>query len=108
MKRRSFIKKAATGTTGIILLPTIVPPTVFGKSAPSNRIHIGQIGCGRITRGHDMFETFKYEDAILAGFHQIKEAACCTSRDRASLMFSVPGQPYCNETEPKTLLGSSK
>ena len=69
MKRRNFIRKTLTGTTGIILIPTIVPSTVFGKSAPSNRIHIGQIGCGRIARGHDMFETFRYEDAMLV--------ACC-------------------------------
>jgi myo-inositol 2-dehydrogenase/D-chiro-inositol 1-dehydrogenase len=64
MKRRNFINKTITGTTGIILVPMIVPSTVFGKSAPSNRIHIGQIGCGRIAREHDMFETFKYKDAI--------------------------------------------
>jgi len=69
MKRRNFISKTITGTTGIIVLPMIVPSSVFGKNAPSNRIHIGQIGCGRIARGHDMFETFKYDDAMLV--------ACC-------------------------------
>jgi predicted dehydrogenase len=69
MKRRNFIRKTITGTAGAIIIPTLVPPTVFGKKAPSNRIHIGQIGCGRIARGHDMFETFKYEDAMLV--------ACC-------------------------------
>jgi myo-inositol 2-dehydrogenase/D-chiro-inositol 1-dehydrogenase len=64
MKRRKFISNAVAGTTGIFVLPIIVPPSVFRKSAPSNRIHLGQIGCGRIARGHDMFETFKYKDAI--------------------------------------------
>jgi predicted dehydrogenase len=43
--------------------PTIVPSSVFGKNAPSNRINIGQIGCGRIARTHDLVETFKYDQA---------------------------------------------
>jgi predicted dehydrogenase len=50
-----------------IAFPTIVPATVLGQNAPSNRINIGVIGVGRIARGHDMVETFKYDDAqILA------------------------------------------
>jgi len=50
-----------------IAFPTIVPATVFGQNAPSNRINIGVIGLGRIARGHDMAETFKYDHAqILA------------------------------------------
>ena len=43
--------------------PTIIPSTVFGKNAPSNKINIGQIGCGRIARTHDLAETFKYDVA---------------------------------------------
>ena len=38
MKRRTFIKSAAVGV-GAIAVPTIVPSSVFGKSAPSNKIH---------------------------------------------------------------------
>ncbi len=43
--RRDFLKTAAT-TVGVLCAPTIVPATVFGANAPSNRIHIGFIGCG--------------------------------------------------------------
>ncbi len=53
MKRRNFIKKSALATS-IIGFPTIVPSSVFGKNAPSNKINVGQIGCGRIARDHDM------------------------------------------------------
>ncbi len=58
-----FIKKAAATAVGTAVFPTIVPSSVFGKNAPSNKIHIGQIGCGRIARDHDMAETIKYDKA---------------------------------------------
>lgn len=63
--RRDFVKTATKGAVvGTIALsgfPTIVPSSVFGKNAPSNKINIGQIGCGRIARTHDLAETFKYD-----------------------------------------------
>ena len=63
MKRRMFIKKAAATAVGTVAFPTIVPSSVFGKNAPSNKINIGQIGFGRIARVHDVAETIKYEQA---------------------------------------------
>lgn len=42
---------------GAMLAPTIVPASVFGANAPSNKIQIGQIGFGRIAMGHDLAET---------------------------------------------------
>ena len=62
INRRSFIKKTST-TALLATLPTIVPSSVFGKNAPSNRIQVGQIGCGRIARGHDMPGTMQFETA---------------------------------------------
>lgn len=72
--RRTFLKNTVTGTAGAVAMasipsivragfPTIVPSSVFGKNAPSNKINIGQIGCGRIARTHDLAETFKYDQA---------------------------------------------
>ena len=62
--RRAFLKdtvKTAAGTMIVTGFPTIVPASVFGKNAPSNKINIGQIGCGRIARTHDLPEVFKYD-----------------------------------------------
>lgn len=56
------MKTAAAGA-GAIVLPTIVPSTVFGSSAPSNKIQIGQIGFGRIAKTHDLPDTMKYDVA---------------------------------------------
>jgi hypothetical protein len=62
LSRRSFL--ATSIKTGIVFgLPTIVPSSVFGKNAPSNRINIGAIGNGRISRTHDMPGVWKYDNA---------------------------------------------
>ncbi|MCG8308363.1 MAG: Gfo/Idh/MocA family oxidoreductase [Cytophagales bacterium] len=63
MKRRKFGKHALISVAGIAGVPMIVPSTVFGKAAPSNKIHIGQIGCGRIARAHDLAETLNHDQA---------------------------------------------
>lgn len=63
MKRRNFINKSALGTAAMVGFPTIVPAHVLGKDAPSNKINIGQIGCGRIARDHDIRDTIRFDNA---------------------------------------------
>lgn len=63
MKRRVFIQNTVAASGGLIAVPTIVPSSVFGKDAPSNKIQMGQIGCGRIATSHDMAELLKYDQA---------------------------------------------
>lgn len=47
--RRGWLKSVGALTA----FPAIVPSTVFGQSAPSNRIQVAQIGCGRIARSSE-------------------------------------------------------
>jgi predicted dehydrogenase len=57
ISRRDFLQtsgKVALSLAAVSAFPVIVPSTVFGKNAPSNRINVGAIGAGRISRGHDM------------------------------------------------------
>src|SRR5262245_4908515 len=66
MTRREFLDNSIK--TGIITavgmsLPSIVPASVFGKNAPSNRINVGAIGVGRISRGHDLPGIWQYDTA---------------------------------------------
>lgn len=58
--RREAIK---TGGAALALFPAIVPARVLGPNAPSNRINVGAIGVGRISRIHDMPEVWKHDDA---------------------------------------------
>jgi myo-inositol 2-dehydrogenase / D-chiro-inositol 1-dehydrogenase len=60
--RRDFLKTTALAAASLAV-PTIVPASVFGKNAPSNRITIGAIGTGRIAREHDLPEVRKYAHA---------------------------------------------
>ncbi|MFD3002347.1 Gfo/Idh/MocA family protein [Pontibacter toksunensis] len=67
INRRNFLKATATGalttSLGISGFPTIVPASVLGKNAPSNRINVGAIGTGRISFGHDMPGVMQYDTA---------------------------------------------
>ena len=66
VSRRKFLQtsvKATAFTTIALGIPSIVPSSVFGKNAPSNRINIGAIGTGRISRGHDLPGVWKYDFA---------------------------------------------
>ena len=49
--RRSFLKRAA-GAGAVAAFPAIVPSTVFGQNAPSNRINVGHIGMGLMMGSH--------------------------------------------------------
>jgi len=48
--RRGFLRTAAV----VAGFPAIVPSSVFGQNSPSNRVNVGAIGVGRISRGHDL------------------------------------------------------
>jgi predicted dehydrogenase len=64
--RREFLKSTAAGAGAAVSaagFPAIVPATVFGAGAPSNRINVGAIGTGRISRGHDLPGIWKHDTA---------------------------------------------
>jgi myo-inositol 2-dehydrogenase / D-chiro-inositol 1-dehydrogenase len=51
--RRTFVK-VATGVAATVAAPLVLPSRLWGATAPSNRIRVGQIGCGRIAQVHDL------------------------------------------------------
>jgi predicted dehydrogenase len=80
--RRDFLAAAGKGlgvASVVAGFPSIVPSSVLGASAPSNRINIGAIGNGRISRGHDLPGLWKYDSArIMAACdldsHRVEDA----------------------------------
>lgn len=67
LSRRALLKTSAVLGAGLAL-PSIVPATVFGASAPSERIVVGCIGVGRMGMG-DLREAL--------GFKQVQVVAVC-------------------------------
>ena len=65
MQRRNFIKKTSTASAATFLAPTILPSGIFGKTTANKKLTIGQIGCGRIARDHDMPGVMQYDNARL-------------------------------------------
>src|SRR5688500_20405826 len=66
VSRRKFLEtsvKATALTTVALGFPSIVPASVFGKNAPSNRINVGAIGTGRISRIHDLPGVWRHDFA---------------------------------------------
>ena len=46
MSRKGFL----SGVLASGVVPAVVPSSVFGANAPSNRITVGAVGCGGIAR----------------------------------------------------------
>ncbi|MDA0315033.1 MAG: Gfo/Idh/MocA family oxidoreductase [Bacteroidetes bacterium] len=70
MERRDFMKKTALATAAFGI-PTLVPASVLGKNAPSNKLHIAQIGCGRIARDHDLPGVWKHDVARIVALSDL-------------------------------------
>jgi hypothetical protein len=72
--RRDFLKTAAV-LSAAACAPHVVPSSVFGANAPSNRIHVGFIGCGNQSTidlpaflGHDDCQVLAVCDVNTASF----------------------------------------
>jgi len=52
ISRRNFLKQSAVLAGTALAFPTIVPSSVFGQNAPSNRIGLGLIGMGLMMGSH--------------------------------------------------------
>lgn len=53
LSRRAF-GQWLVGATAAAAAPLFVPARLLGAQAPSNRLRVGQIGCGRIAQVHDV------------------------------------------------------
>jgi predicted dehydrogenase len=94
MKRRDFIKTTAFAGTAFGF-PTIVPASVFGKNAPSNKINIGQIGCGRIARSHDLPGTWAHDVARIVAVSDVDSKRMAEGKTLIEGHYSEKmGKPY--------------
>jgi predicted dehydrogenase len=96
--RRAFFKTAAKGLGAAAVassFPSIVPSSVLGAASPGNRINIGAIGVGRISRGHDMPGLWKHESARIMAVcdldsNRVKDAIALVNGQYTK----ITGKPY--------------
>jgi predicted dehydrogenase len=88
--RRTFLK-TSLGAAAAAGFPTIVPSSVFGQLAPSNRINVGAIGVGRISRGHDLPGIWKYDQSNIM-------AVCDLDANRVELGKALINGYYSKKT----------
>ena len=88
--RRTFMK-TSLGAAAAAGFPTILPSSVFGQLAPSNRINIGAIGVGRISRVHDLPGIWKYDQANIM-------AVCDLDANRVELGKALINGYYSKKT----------
>jgi predicted dehydrogenase len=70
--RRDFLKSAAI-TGAAAAFPTIIPSTVLGQNAPSNRITLGMIGMGLMMGGHHRAMLGRQDTQVLAVCDVVRE-----------------------------------
>jgi len=96
--RRQFLTTTARGvaaTSVIAGFPAIVPASVFSKNAPSNRINIGAIGNGRISRGHDLPGIWQYEDARIMAVCDLDSRRVADAKTLVNSYYTKStGKPY--------------
>ena len=64
LTRRAFLRGSAGAIAGAALLPpTMVPSSVFGANAPSNRVTVGMIGMGRQAYYSNVKSFLSFSDA---------------------------------------------
>ena len=91
LTRRNFIAAASTA----FMVPTIVPSSVFGANAPSNRINIAQIGCGNQSRA-DLPGMLRLADAQVVAVCDVNKASGGYAR-KEHFLGRDPAQKKVNE-----------
>ena len=90
INRRSAITGAA-----VLAFPAIVPSSVLGRSAPSNRIAVGAIGVGRISRVHDMKEVLRHSDAQIVAVCDLDTKRLAAGQQMVDKAYATrDGKPY--------------
>ena len=90
ISRRSFLKGVAALGGVVAGFPTIVPSTVFGENAPSNRVAVGCIGVGG-QGGSDMNNILRLEGAQILG-------VCDCFKDRRESRAKTVNDYYSSKT----------
>ena len=88
MKRRLFFKNVLATAAGAVVIPTVIPSHVLGKNPPSDKINIGQIGCGRIAMSLDLPAIFKFDSARVVACSDVDSKRMKEGKDKIDQFYT--------------------
>jgi hypothetical protein len=91
--RRQFVRASTAGAAALFAAPLILPSRLFGADAPSNKIRVGQIGCGRIALGHDMPGVFRSGMADIVAVCDLDTRRIAVGKTRVQKFYGDAGLP---------------
>jgi predicted dehydrogenase len=80
--RRQFLASTLTTAAGVTAWPTILPSSVFGQNAPSKKIQVAQIGCGRIANEMDLSGLLRQDQARVIAVCDLDARRLGLAKDR--------------------------
>ena len=93
--RRRFGKlfAGAAATVAAGSGPLLVPARLLGATAPSNRLRVGQIGCGRIARDHDVPGVLKSGLADYVAVCDLDSRRAAEGKEHLASLYRQAGTP---------------
>lgn len=90
--RRQFVRTVA-GSAVVFSMPLVIPARLRGADAPSNRIRVGHLGCGRIARGHDLPGVFRSGLADIVAVCDVDARRASAGRVLVEKFYTDAGRP---------------
>lgn len=93
--RRGFLKTSIVGSAGLAVLPNILPRSLFAADAPSKRIHVALIGCGR--EGHsDVEGTMAHSLARIVAVCDLDSKRAASTQQMVTAFYKKKGEADVN------------
>src|SRR5882724_11786325 len=93
--RRGFIRTSLGGAAGLVLLPSIIPSRLLGADAPSKKINVAQIGCGRMGRS-DMGNVLTESLARVVAVCDLDSKRLAAGKEMAENYYTKQGESSVN------------
>ena len=90
--RREFVQRGASAAA-VIAAPMIIPSRLLGASAPSNRVRVGHIGCGRIGQSHDFVGVANSDLADVLAVCDLDSRRVASGKARVEQLFANRNAP---------------
>src|SRR3984885_929144 len=92
MLSRRELGRLLAGAAVAVAVPLIVPGRLLGAEAPSNRLRIGQIGCGRIAQVHDVPAVLKSGSADYVAVCDLDSRRAADSKEQMAAFYRKAGR----------------